>query len=122
MPRLRFTALHCTDVFTLKQNFTPGLIEFYQSHKVMPHTTSHDIISHLIFHYVPLNYTPSYPIMPHPRNAKESVNDANDRAIRSASLYFKRMLEGTGNVVLITNDADNQVQFLWVGGCVCIYI
>jgi hypothetical protein len=60
--------------------------------------------------------------MPHPRNAKESVNDANDRAIRSASLYFKRMLEGIGNVVLITNDADNQVQFLRVGVCVCIYI
>lgn len=44
------------------------------------------------------------------RNAKETVNDANDRAIRSSCLFFRKMLADVGRVVLITNDADNQVS------------
>ena len=43
------------------------------------------------------------------RNVKETINDANDRAIRSSSSYFQKAILGVGKVVLITNDAENQV-------------
>ena len=43
------------------------------------------------------------------RNAKETINDANDRAIRSSCLFFQKMVDGYGGVVLVTNDTDNQV-------------
>ena len=50
------------------------------------------------------------------------MNDANDRAIRSSSLFFERMLEGTGKVVLITNDADNQVRHSMMCVCMRLYV
>eukprot|EP00596_Hydrurales_sp_CCMP1899_P000286 CAMPEP_0119047596 /NCGR_PEP_ID=MMETSP1177-20130426/54054_1 /TAXON_ID=2985 /ORGANISM="Ochromonas sp, Strain CCMP1899" /LENGTH=969 /DNA_ID=CAMNT_0007022385 /DNA_START=511 /DNA_END=3419 /DNA_ORIENTATION=+ len=39
---------------------------------------------------------------------KESINDANDRAIRTCSLFYRSMVEGYGSVVMVSNDADNQ--------------
>jgi exosome complex exonuclease DIS3/RRP44 len=42
------------------------------------------------------------------RNTNETVNDANDRAIRTSSLFFQGMVKGHGTVVMVSNDADNQ--------------
>ena len=44
------------------------------------------------------------------RNTKETINDANDRAIRTSCLFFQKMVDGYGKVVLVTNDTDNQVN------------
>ena len=70
------------------------------------HTCKHTNIT-LTFHlFLPL---PVIPYLRHTRNVKETINDANDRAIRSSSSYFQKAIQGVGKVVLITNDADNQV-------------
>lgn len=39
--------------------------------------------------------------------AKESPNDRNDRAIRTACAWYKKHLNGEVDVVLLTNDIDN---------------
>ena len=43
------------------------------------------------------------------RSPGESPNDFNDRSIRKAAEYFSEVLEEDGELVLITNDCDNQV-------------
>ncbi len=42
------------------------------------------------------------------RRADESINDANDRAIRDACVYFQRSLDDNGTVILLSNDQDNR--------------
>lgn len=44
------------------------------------------------------------------RNPGETINNANDRAIRTTAKYFQNMLEDSdgGQVVLVTNDKENQ--------------
>jgi exosome complex exonuclease DIS3/RRP44 len=43
------------------------------------------------------------------RSTGETINDANDRAIREAAQYFHHMIEDAGEVILLSNDKDNQV-------------
>ena len=45
------------------------------------------------------------------RLSNETMNDANDRAIREVVVYFRDMLQGKGSVVLLTNDKENQVRY-----------
>ena len=42
------------------------------------------------------------------KQADESINDANDRAIRRVCTHFKKCLEGSGAVVLLSNDKANR--------------
>ena len=42
------------------------------------------------------------------RKADESINDANDRAIRDTCAYFQRSLSNSGTVILLSNDQDNR--------------
>eukprot|EP01038_Epipyxis_sp_PR26KG_P006749 gene6749-9246_t len=42
------------------------------------------------------------------REDGESMNDANDRAIVQAALYFHNALSGCGDLIFITNDVANQ--------------
>lgn len=48
------------------------------------------------------------------RQKGESANDRNDRAIREASLWYKRHLEDHSSedidIVLLTNDEDNRTK------------
>ena len=44
------------------------------------------------------------------REAGETINDANDRAIRSAAKFYSASLEGHGSLCLITNDKGNQIK------------
>ena len=70
------------------------------------HTCKHTNITLTLHVFLPLHVIP---YLRHTRNVKETINDANDRAIRSSSFYFQKAIQGVGKVVLITNDADNQV-------------
>ena len=43
------------------------------------------------------------------REAGESANDRNDRAIRTATRWYRDHLKGTGiGVLLLTNDRENR--------------
>lgn len=42
------------------------------------------------------------------RQPKESANDRNDRAIRTAALWYSKHLKGKVDIVLLTDDADNR--------------
>ena len=42
------------------------------------------------------------------RKVNESINDANDRAIRTACAYFQNCLDDNGTVILMSNDQDNR--------------
>eukprot|EP01041_Mallomonas_annulata_P005740 gene5740-11608_t len=63
------------------------------------------------------------------RKFKETINDANDRAIRVASTYFQSLLKDTdndnsnsntnGTILLITNDKDNLKKAL-EEGLICL--
>jgi hypothetical protein len=46
----------------------------------------------------------------------ESINDANDRAIVTAAVYFQSILSeaSAGNVMFITNDVANRVSHITV--------
>ena len=57
------------------------------------------------FIFFPNELTESTSLM---RNRQESMNDANDRAIRSAAAFYNTALAGCGTVILISNDAENQ--------------
>jgi exosome complex exonuclease DIS3/RRP44 len=51
-------------------------------------------------------------VIPFCRAQGESVNDANDRAIVTAALYFQSLFSGSssGSVIFITNDVANKVS------------
>ena len=42
------------------------------------------------------------------RQPKESTNDRNDRAIRTAALWYSKHLKGKVDIVLLTDDVDNR--------------
>jgi exosome complex exonuclease DIS3/RRP44 len=45
------------------------------------------------------------------KESDESINDANDRAIREASLYYQQALGGQhGSVIMLTKDRDNRAK------------
>lgn len=44
------------------------------------------------------------------RSLNETINDSNDRAIREAALYFSSALNDIGEVLLLSNDRENQVR------------
>ena len=44
------------------------------------------------------------------RLPRETVNDANDRAIREVASYLSDVLKDKGSVLLLTNDKENQVS------------
>ena len=49
------------------------------------------------------------------RDKEESINDANDRAIRMATRYLNSILYGQGSATLITNDVGNQRKSVELG-------
>jgi exosome complex exonuclease DIS3/RRP44 len=42
------------------------------------------------------------------KESEESINDANDRAIRVASLYYKEAIGDSHDVIMLTKDKDNK--------------
>jgi exosome complex exonuclease DIS3/RRP44 len=44
------------------------------------------------------------------RRPAESINDANDRAIRETATYFGDLIKDAGSVVFLSNDKENQVS------------
>ena len=83
-------------------------LTIYHTHSIS-HTHSHTL-SHTHSHTLTLYLSLSLSLIHIIRNANESINDANDRAIRSCCKYFQRVIQGHGQVIMISNDTDNKVM------------